>query len=302
MPLRGKILNVEKAQLIKVLANNEVTAIFKAIGITPMAEEQDIAKRRYGKIILMTDADVDGSHIRTLLLTFIFRHMRELVKQGCVYVAQPPLYRVLQKGKRNQKPRYVQTHEEMMTELLSLGLSGSTLVFEPRENLVRVPDGEQGAMSERREMTGQELSELAQTLAHLEESLEALERRGISLSRLAIDHATKDRLLPRFRVFQGSTEHWFASKSDVEQFRTEWEQESGKEVKVADESLEQSETPAEEQSPQTDTLNVVDLFEVRTINTTLRTLAEKFGLSLNDFLVPPPKKCRTSVSLRNHRP
>ncbi len=76
------------------------------------------------KLILMTDADVDGSHIRTLLLTFLFRHMRELVNQGCVYVAQPPLYRVLPKGKRNQTPRYVQTHEEMMSELLSVGLEG----------------------------------------------------------------------------------------------------------------------------------------------------------------------------------
>lgn len=136
LPLRGKILNVEKAQLVKVLANNEVAAIFKAIGISPMAEEQDIAKRRYGKIILMTDADVDGSHIRTLLLTFIFRHMRELVKQGCVYVAQPPLYRVLSKSRKNQSPRYVQTQEEMMSELLELGLAGASLLIKPRTNLL----------------------------------------------------------------------------------------------------------------------------------------------------------------------
>ncbi|HUG20371.1 MAG TPA: DNA gyrase subunit B, partial [Planctomycetaceae bacterium] len=106
LPLRGKILNVEKAQLVKVLDNAEISNIFKAIGIPPGAELADISKRRYGKFIIMTDADVDGSHIRTLLLTFVFRHMRKLVQEGCVYIAQPPLYKVIQK----KKIRYVQTH------------------------------------------------------------------------------------------------------------------------------------------------------------------------------------------------
>ncbi|MCL4116461.1 UNVERIFIED_CONTAM: hypothetical protein GTU68_049853 [Idotea baltica] len=126
LPLRGKILNVEKAQLVKVLDNNEIANIFKAIGLSPATpmEELDIEKRRYGKIIVMTDADVDGSHIRTLLLTFIFRHMRALVKDGHIYIAQPPLYRVIQ----NRKTRYVQTHEEMMNELIELGLNGTSVI------------------------------------------------------------------------------------------------------------------------------------------------------------------------------
>src|SRR5581483_5492930 len=89
LPLRGKILNVEKATVVKVLDNAEISNIFKAIGIPPLAEMEDVTKRRYGKVILMTDADIDGSHIRTLLLTFIFRHMRALVENGCVYIAQP---------------------------------------------------------------------------------------------------------------------------------------------------------------------------------------------------------------------
>jgi DNA gyrase subunit B len=97
LPLRGKILNVEKAQLLKVLDNNEIVNIFKAVGVPPGAELEDVGKRRYGKIIIMTDADVDGSHIRTLLLTFFFRHLRKLVENGCIYIAQPPLYRVKQK-------------------------------------------------------------------------------------------------------------------------------------------------------------------------------------------------------------
>lgn len=122
LPLRGKILNVEKARLDKILANAEIRSMITAFG-TGIGEDFDITKRRYNKIIIMTDADVDGAHIRTLLLTFFYRYMKPLIDEGHVYIAQPPLYQI-KKGKSHW---YVYSDAEMTAKLDEVGRDGVTI-------------------------------------------------------------------------------------------------------------------------------------------------------------------------------
>ncbi len=280
LPLRGKIINAYKSREDKVLANEEVRSMISAIGCG-IGEEVDLAKRRYGKVIIMTDADVDGSHIRTLLLTFFYRQMYDLVRGGHVYVAQPPLFKITHK----KQVYYVQTEAEMNAQLLESGLKDA--IFEPGGG---------------RTIAGAEMERLCRTLAALEDSLVALERRGISLRAHAVRQDPVTAQLPIYHVFIGQTEHWFASRKKLDEFLEQQELESGKELKLTEDAASaaapappaEGDGAAEGQAdgnghpggaPGTPgRLHIVEFHEVRSINSQLAEL-RKMGFEI-DSLIP----------------
>ena len=168
LPLRGKVLNVEKARIDRMLANQEIRTLITAIGCG-FGEEWDISKARYHKIVIMTDADVDGAHIRTLLLTFFYRKMPELIEKGYIYLAQPPLYKVV----RKKTSEYVLTDGELTSKLLTLGLDD----FEVK--------GKDGAVLEK-----DQARELLKLLAEIEETCKMVEERGFKPYQLLADETS----------------------------------------------------------------------------------------------------------------
>jgi DNA gyrase subunit B len=213
LPLRGKVLNVEKARPEKMLKNEEITSLITAVGVD-VGNAEDLSRLRYGKVIILTDADVDGQHIRTLLLTFFFRQMRKLIEDGHVYVARPPLYKVTQK----KEPRFVQTREEMTKELTDRGLTGTVLhVVKP------------GAAA--RTVAQADLTGLVPVLNEIEAAVVSLERRGHTLE--AFLARAKDGVFPAYHVRFAGKEFWFHTQAEVDAFRAEQSKRLGKELVLA---------------------------------------------------------------------
>ncbi len=195
LPLRGKILNVEKARLDRMLNSemikNMILAIGTGIGAGHEEGKEDgkfnLAKCRYHKIVIMTDADVDGAHIRTLLLTFFFRHMPQLIEAGYIYVAQPPLYKV----KRKKKEEYVQSDADMSRMLLKLGSENISL-FRKRDNLLFAPEA---------------VDKIVECMSRLERLGNGVTRYGCELSAY-LDQHKEDGTLPKYlaRVRRGNAE------------------------------------------------------------------------------------------------
>ncbi|HUJ42869.1 MAG TPA: DNA topoisomerase (ATP-hydrolyzing) subunit B [Opitutaceae bacterium] len=192
LPLRGKLINSEKAQLDKVLSNEEIRTLITAIGTGIGTGEDDSAfdvdKARYHKVIIMTDADVDGSHIRTLLLTFLYRQMKGLLERGYVYIAQPPLYRI----KRKKREQYVDNDEQLNRILLELG-SEDVVLTRLRDQSTFAPT---------------QIDKIVESLAALEKLGAGVTRYGASLAEYLELHAPKTHELPRYvaRIREGNKE------------------------------------------------------------------------------------------------
>ena len=255
LPLKGKILNVEKARVDKMLAHEEIRTIISALGTGIGIDDFDITRCRYGKVILMTDADVDGAHIRTLLLTFFFRQMPQLFKDRMIYIAQPPLYEIAIKGKRGSE--YILSEYQMRKRMLQRGLQGAEL---------EVRDGSKHKKT--RKITDKKLAELVKLLAEAERAITVLRTRGIDFAEFVEQHYD-GKNLPTFRIVVDDKQEVFRDSTKYEKRLHKLNDRIGT-LDDDDESV-----IAEE------------LHELDRINEVNKKLKSSFSLELNDLLLKP---------------
>lgn len=262
LPIRGKILNVEKARLEKVLQNQEVGTMISALGCGIGTDGFNLEKLRYHKIIIMTDADVDGSHIRTLLLTFFYRHMPALIDNGFVYIAQPPLYRVT----RKKTSQYIHSEAEMDDYLLGLGLSD--LGFE-------TPEGE--------EIVGEDAERLMRAILEVEAFMGRVERKGIPF-REFISQRNEDGQLPRFQVSLEDGPCLLYTEGEFEELKASDEaaQKARHETTIA--SIPEEERTEEMLTFRPRSLPYMELHDPQII-AKLEEQLESFGLRLEAYMV-----------------
>ncbi|UCF15208.1 MAG: hypothetical protein JSW59_17520, partial [Phycisphaerales bacterium] len=275
LPLKGKILNVEKARLEKMLGHDEIRTIISALGTGIGTDEFDLSKCRYGKVILMTDADIDGAHIRTLLLTFFFRQMQDLFRNEMIYIAQPPLYEIKVKGRK--KSEYILSENQMRKRMMSRGLEGTELVIRNGNGKSRqaAEDGSKNTEdSSASRIRGKQMASLVKALVDAERIIAVLKRRGIGFAEFVRAYYDPSRGgLPEFRIYvEGQEEIYY----DREQYE-----------KRVDELKEQAQTLSE--GEEEESVIAEELHEVGRLNQIGKQLKEQFGLDLRDFLLKPAK-------------
>ncbi len=249
LPLKGKILNVEKARLDKMLSHEEIRTIISALGTGIGSDEFNFAKRRYGKIIIMTDADIDGAHIRTLLLTFFFRHMKELVVNNAIYIAQPPLFEISRRGKK----KYVLNEKEMNEYLTESGITNTSLCIRAKGQEDRLIEGE-------------EFEKVLGILGQAEEHLKVLGKRGIDAREFFGQFVSTGKPLPEFRIVADSSEEYFYDESEF--------------------NARKNQLSNTEEGEETGIINLTcqELYEVREMNLLVPQLAE-YNISFADCLL-----------------
>jgi len=283
LPLKGKILNVEKARIEKMLAHDEIRTIISALGTGIGTDEFDLGRCRYGKIILMTDADIDGAHIRTLLLTFFFRQMQQLFLENMIYIAQPPLYEIKAKGQK--KSEYILSENQMHKRMIARGLEGTELIIRDGKKSEKAQAGRGRSVKSRggsrtartdgaREVCDKELTELVKTLAEAERIMAVLSRRGINFTDFIQTYYSPSKGgLPQFRICTEGQEEIYYKREEYE--------------KRVDELKERTKGLAE--GEEEESIAAEELHEVDRINEIDKQLKKQFGLDLNDFLFKPAK-------------
>lgn len=262
LPIRGKILNVEKARLEKVLQNQEVGTMVAALGCGIGKDGFNIDKLRYHKIIIMTDADVDGSHIRTLLLTFFYRHMLALVENNFIYIAQPPLYRV----SRKKTSRYIHSEREMDDYLLELGLSDIQIKLISQDRILNHP----------------EMKQLTESILEVENFISRIERKGI-LFREFLALKNEKGKLPRFQVNLTDGPQFAYSEDEFVALRKAEEESQRLRHEQTLASIPVSEITDEMRTFKISRMHFIELYEEDFLEI-LEAQLKSFDLNLNQYL------------------